>query len=77
MPLCPSCLLYDLGLFKSALYTCKERKCRNKHAIHPKRELNRGPLDLKSSTLSNELKRHPSSAVLVVVLINSNPDLQH
>ena len=31
-----------------------------------------GPLDLKSSTLPNELKRYPTSAVLVVVLIYPN-----
>ena len=34
------------------------------------RELNRGPLDFKSSTLRNELKRYPTSAVLVVVLVS-------
>ena len=54
----------------SQLCNGKERKCRNKQ-FTPSR-LNRGPLDLKSSTLSNELKRYPSSAVLVVVLINPN-----
>ena len=31
-----------------------------------------GSLELKSSTLPNELKRYPTSAVLVVVLINPN-----
>ena len=40
----------------------------------PKRELNRGPLDLKSSTLPNELKRYPSSAVLVVHVVLVNPN---
>ena len=39
-----------------------------------------GPLDLIFSSLSNELKRYPTSPVLVVVLINpnhyiSNPDV--
>ena len=38
----------------------------------PKQELNQGPLDLKSSTLPNELQRYPTRAVLVVVLINPN-----
>ena len=34
--------------------------------------MNWGPLDFKSSTLPNELKRYPTSAVLVVVLLNPN-----
>ena len=38
----------------------------------PQRELNRRPLDLKSSTLPNDLKGYPTSTVLVVVLINPN-----
>ena len=31
-----------------------------------------GPIDLKSSTLRNELQRYPTSTVLVVVLVNPN-----
>ena len=39
---CALAAFYMTWGYKSALYTCKERKCRNKHAIHPKLELNRG-----------------------------------
>ena len=35
-----------------------------KKPFHPKWDLNKGPLDLKSSTLSNKLERYPSSASL-------------
>ena len=38
----------------------------------PKVGIEPGPLDLKSSTLPNELQRYHYSAVLVVVLINPN-----
>ena len=38
----------------------------------PQAGIEPGPLDLKSSTLPNELKRYPTSAVLVVVLVNPN-----
>ena len=41
-----------------------------KWTIQPKWELNQGPLDLKISTLLNELKRYPTSTELVVVLVN-------
>ena len=52
---------------------CNVMQCNGKErTIHHKRGLNRGPLDLKSSTPPNELKRYPTSAVLVVVLINPN-----
>ena len=34
--------------------------------------LNLGPQDIKSNTLPNELKRYPTSIVLVAVLVNSN-----
>ena len=35
-----------------------------------------GPVDLKFSTLQNELKRYPSSSALVVVLVNPRLDIQ-
>ena len=38
----------------------------------PQAGIEPGPLDLKSSTLPNELKRYPTSTVLVVVLVNPN-----
>ena len=54
----------------------KEKKCRNKQ-FTPSGKWTRGLLDLKSSTLMNELKRYPTSTVLVLVLINPNHYTPH
>ena len=51
-------------------YECVTGKRGNvKETIHRKPELNCGPLDVKSSTLPNELKRYSTNAVLVVVVL--------
>ena len=42
---------------------------KKKEMTYPKWELNRGTLDLKSSTLLNELKRYPPSAMQVVDIV--------